>query len=57
MKKNLLFVMPSLSAGGGEKSLVNLLSQIDYDSYNVDLLLFNKKGVFIEFITKTSEYY
>ena len=47
MKKNLLFVMPSLSAGGGEKSLVNLLSQIDYDSYNVDLLLFHKKGVFI----------
>ena len=30
MKKNLLFVMPSLAAGGGEKSLVNLLSQIDY---------------------------
>lgn len=47
MKKNLLFIIPSLSAGGGEKSLVNLLFQIDYDLYNVDLFLFNKSGVFL----------
>lgn len=47
MKKNLLFVMPSLSAGGGEKSLVNLLSQIDYSIYNVDIFLFNKTGIFL----------
>ncbi|MGG0461915.1 glycosyltransferase [Priestia aryabhattai] len=52
MKKNILFVMPSLSAGGGEKSLVNLLSQIDYDSYNVDLFLFHKAGLFINSIPK-----
>ena len=48
MKKNLLFVMPSLSAGGGEKSLVNLLGQIDYTKYNVDLFLFNHDGIFME---------
>ncbi|MGG2014578.1 glycosyltransferase [Bacillus sp. S10(2024)] len=52
MKKNLLFVMPSLSAGGGEKSLVNLLSQIDYSLYNVDLFLFSKTGVFIKSLPK-----
>lgn len=52
MKKNLLFVMPSLSAGGGEKSLVNLLSQIDYQLYNVDLFLFNHEGIFMEFVPK-----
>ncbi|QWG51640.1 glycosyltransferase [Bacillus mycoides] len=52
MKKNLLFVMPSLSAGGGEKSLINLLSQIDYTSYNVDLFLFNKNGTFMKSIPK-----
>ena len=45
MKKNILFVMPSLSAGGGEKSLVNLLSQIDYTQYNVDLFLLNHDEV------------
>ncbi|WP_338449833.1 glycosyltransferase [Niallia oryzisoli] len=52
MKKNLLFVMPSLSAGGGEKSLVNLLSQVDYNSYNVDLLLFHKNGIFLNLLPK-----
>lgn len=52
MKKNLLFVMPSLSAGGGQKSLVNLLSQIDYELYNVDLFLFSKTGVFLNSIPK-----
>ncbi|MEH6947935.1 glycosyltransferase, partial [Bacillus sp. JJ634] len=52
MKKNLLFIMPSLSAGGGEKSLVNLLSQIDYDLFNVDLFLLNHEGIFMEFLPK-----
>ena len=52
MKKNLLFVIPSLAAGGGEKSLVNLLSQIDYDLYNVDLFLLNQEGIFMEFLPR-----
>jgi glycosyltransferase involved in cell wall biosynthesis len=52
MKKKLLFVMPSLSAGGGEKSLINLLSQIDYSLYDVDLFLFNKTGIFINSIPR-----
>lgn len=52
MKKNLLFVMPSLSAGGGERSLVNLLSQINYNLYNVDLFLLNHDGMFVEFLPK-----
>ncbi|OXM85219.1 glycosyltransferase [Paenibacillus rigui] len=52
MKKNILFVMPSLTAGGGEKSLVNLLSHIDYEQYNVDLFLLNHEGIFMEFLPK-----
>ncbi|EJR53263.1 hypothetical protein IIM_02627 [Bacillus cereus VD107] len=52
MKKNLLFVMPSLSAGGGERSLVNLLSQINYQLYNVDLFLFHHEGIFMEYVPK-----
>ncbi|WP_028611934.1 glycosyltransferase [Paenibacillus harenae] len=47
MKKKLLFVMPSLSSGGGEKSLINLLSRLDYELYSVDLLLLNKEGLFL----------
>lgn len=48
MKKDLLFVIPSLDAGGAEKSLVNLLYTINSDIYNVDLYLFHKKGLFLE---------
>lgn len=50
MKKKILFVIPSLAAGGGEKSLVNLLFQINYDLYEVDLLLFSHKGAFLNVI-------
>ena len=52
MKKDLLFVIPSLSAGGGEKSLITLLNQIDYSRYNVDLFLFNHEGLFVEYVPK-----
>ncbi|RAR51146.1 glycosyltransferase [Flavobacterium lacus] len=52
MKKKLLFVIPSLDAGGGEKGLVNLLNTIDFDSYEVDLLAFQPKGLFFSSIPK-----
>ncbi|MFH5186070.1 glycosyltransferase [Paenibacillus sp. TAB 01] len=52
MKKNVLFVMPGLTAGGGEKSLINLLSHMDYEQYNVDLFLLNHEGLFMEFLPK-----
>lgn len=52
MKKNILFVIPSLGAGGAEKSLVNLLNQIDYDKFNVDLFMFSHGGIFLEFLPK-----
>lgn len=52
MKKKILFVIPGLGAGGAEKSLVNLLNQIDYNKYDVDLFLFCNKGLFLEFLPK-----
>ncbi|MEL1240105.1 glycosyltransferase [Flavobacterium flavipallidum] len=48
MKKSIVFVIPSLDAGGGEKSLVNLLNCIDFNQYEVDLILLNKKGIFLK---------
>lgn len=51
-KKTILFVMSSLYNGGAEKSLVNLLCEMDYDKYEVDLLLFKKKGLFLNQIPK-----
>lgn len=51
MKKKLLFVIDSLGSGGAEKSLVTLLSMIDYDKYEVDLQLFSMGGVFEQFLS------
>ena len=50
MKKRLLFVMDSLGIGGGEKSLVTLLSLIDYSRYDVDLQLFSYGGDLQQFV-------
>lgn len=48
MKKNLLFIMPSLAAGGAEKSLITLLGFLDYQKYEVDLMLFRREGFFLD---------
>lgn len=48
MKKNIVFVLPNLGAGGGEKSLINVLNTIDYSLYNVDLIVFHKSGLFLQ---------
>ena len=45
-KKQLLFVIDSLTIGGAEKSLVTLLRLIDYSQYDVDLQLFAFGGEF-----------
>lgn len=39
--------MTSLYNGGAEKSLVNLLNEIDPSEYDVDLLLLKKRGLFL----------
>ena len=45
MKKKLLFVTLYLHTGGVEKSLLSLLSSLNFDKYEVDLLLFDHNGV------------
>ncbi len=50
MKKKLLFVMESMKSGGGERSLLTLLQLLDYDKYDVDLMLFNPSGLFFGMI-------
>jgi glycosyltransferase involved in cell wall biosynthesis len=44
-KKTLLFVTLYLHTGGVEKSLISLLTALDYTKYEVDLLLFDHSGV------------
>lgn len=45
-KKKILFVIPSLGAGGAEKALVNLLNILPQEDYAIDLLLFSRGGIF-----------
>lgn len=52
MKKQLLFIIPSLCSGGAEKSLITLLSLIDYVKYDVDLFIFRKEGLFLPNVPK-----
>lgn len=44
MKHQLLFINGHLNTGGVERSLVDVLKHIDYDRYDVDLLLFEGEG-------------
>lgn len=48
--KKILFVMFSLNSGGAERALINLLSIIDKDRYEIDLLLFSKEGAFLKLV-------
>lgn len=47
--KRVLFVIDTLGSGGGQKSLVNFLNELDPKECNfqVDLLLFSKRGIFL----------
>jgi glycosyltransferase involved in cell wall biosynthesis len=50
MKKQILITACSMDIGGIERSLAGLLSAFDYDKYDVDLLLFSKKGEFLSLV-------
>ncbi|CAN7713315.1 glycosyltransferase [Paenibacillus sp. LjRoot153] len=52
MKKKILFVIDSLHSGGAEKSLISLLTLFDYESYEVDLLMFLPNGLYFPLIPK-----
>lgn len=52
MKKKILITQSSLNTGGIEKVVTNLLSNIDYNKYSVDLAVLDNKGYFLKFIPK-----
>ena len=52
MKKKLLFTAYNLDLGGIENSLINLLKNIDYDKYEVTLILEKKEGIFLNELNK-----
>lgn len=48
--KKLLFIAPNMGSGGGEKSLLTLLTLLDYNEYEVDLFLFSRTGLFLNML-------
>ena len=52
MKSKILFVMTELKSGGAQKSLISLLSNLDYNRFDVDLFLFKHEGVFLDSVPK-----
>lgn len=51
-KKRLLFTAYNLDLGGIESALINLLNNIDYNKYNVVVILEEKKGIFLPQVNK-----
>ena len=52
MKKQLLFINGHMNTGGVEKSLLDVLKHLDFDRYNVDLLLLEELGDYAPEIPK-----
>ena len=46
--KKILVVMSSLYNGGAERSLVNMLTELPPDKYEIDLLLLKRAGMFLK---------
>lgn len=44
--------MPSLRGGGAERTLINLLHKIDYDRFEVDLIVVSKLGPYVSQVPK-----
>lgn len=47
-KKKLLVIGYSLGIGGVERAMLSLINTLDYSKYDVDLVLFDRKGEFIK---------
>lgn len=53
MKKKVLFIMYSLTGGGAEKVLVDVLHDFDYNRYDVELALVLKEGIYLHDIPES----
>lgn len=51
-KKTVYFVLSAMMGGGAEKNTLILLNNINRQEFNVKLILFNKKGVYLDDIPK-----
>lgn len=52
MKKKIIIIAQSMEIGGIERSAVGLINAIDSSKYDVDLLLFSRKGELLPLVTE-----
>lgn len=45
--KSILFVIPDMKAGGGQKSLLSLLNSFPIGEYDINLMVVKKEGIFL----------
>ena len=50
--KEILIASYDMEIGGVERSLINMLSEFDYNSNNVDLMLYSHTGEFLSLLPK-----
>jgi glycosyltransferase involved in cell wall biosynthesis len=56
-KKKLLFCIPNLNSGGAEKQLITFLEKMDYQTYEADLLILERHGVYFDEIPEPVNWY
>lgn len=57
MKKRILVIGITMAAAGSEKSFLSFANTIDYEKYDVDLLLARKNGRFSAACTGKNPYF
>lgn len=55
--KRILFIMHSMPIGGAEKVLIDILDNIDYTAYDIDLLLYTNEGELLPKVNKNVRIY
>lgn len=51
--KNILISSFDMEVGGAERSLISMLNNFNYESYNIDLMLYSHTGDFMNLISKS----
>ncbi len=55
MKKNILFILPDLHAGGAERIVTTIANALPRSEFNISLLLLRKEGAYLDFLQKDIE--
>ncbi|MGN7241043.1 glycosyltransferase [Priestia megaterium] len=50
MKKKLAIVVPSMRGGGAERVVLNIVSNLDREKYDIRLILIKKEGPYVKFL-------